>query len=576
MSSLNQAPEFIMSSTKDYIPNFEALNSSSKKTSSRDSTQKKIPNKDDTIKEQKKFKESDAGDGTTREDQILTGSKFYLCVSSLTLCMLLIALDQMITAAVLSVISNHFNEFDKLTWITSAYMVPMGCCAQVWGRLSINFGRKWTLVAGLLLFEIGSLLAGIAVSMNMLILGRAIQGIGGSCIQTVVTIITTEITTIDKRPVLFAVRGLTYVVASVLGPIIGGIFGTYASWRWCFYLNLCCSAIIFPFFILTYRPKMPKTTLREKLKTIDFLDNFFMVSSCVLLLLGLSFGQTSNEWGSVSVISCFVLGGILLIIFIAWNFKYSKYPVIPKKVFFNKHIFICFLIIMMSYSAMMVCIQFLSVYFKNVIGHNAFHTGLSLIPLAVTVSSTSIINGILMKVSSLIKIYSLISVFLLPVAVGLMMLLSTKENLGNSIGFQFLLGASNGLNFQGPFMTAMLHAPKEPGSTILTTAFINFGRSIGTAAFSNISAEIYSSTLRYYLAKISDSLQEKEYPIEEILLRSDLISRMNKHDHELVIRQMLLSIHNVFWMVFAISILTLVTTLFMSNQRLPKQSEVET
>ena len=525
---------------------------------------------------QEKFKESDAGDGTKRKDHILTGTKFYLCVLSLILCLFLIALDQMITAAVLTVISNYFNEFDKLTWITSAYMIPMGCCAQVWGRLSINFGRKWTLVTGIIFFEIGSLISGVANSMNMLICGRAIQGIGGSCIQTVVTIISTEITTIDKRPIIIAVMGLTFVFASAFGPIIGGIFGTYLSWRWCFYLNLCCSAIIFPFFILTYKPKMPTTTIKEKLKTVDVLDNFLLMSSCVLLLLGLSLGQTSNDWGSVSVIICFVLGGVLFIIFLIWNFKYSKYPVIPGNIFFNKQIFISFMIIMLSYSCIMVCIQFLSVYFENVINHNAFHTGLSLIPLAVTISLTSIISGILMKVFSLIKIYSLISGFSLPIAVGLLMLLGIKENLGYTIGFQILLAASNGLNFQGPFMIAMLYAPKDPGSTILTTALINFGRSIGTAVFSNIGEELYTSTLQNYLAKITGSLQGTAYSVQAILLRSDLISKMNKHDHDLIAEQMLKSIHNVFWMVFAISIISLIFTFFMSNRKLPKKSEIET
>ena len=112
-----------------------------------------------------------------------------------------------------------------------------------------------------------------------------------------------------------------------------------------------------------------------------------------------------------------------------------------------------------------------------------------------------------MKVFSLIKIYSLISGFSLPIAVGFMMLLGIKENLGYTIGFQILLAASNGLNFQGPFMIAMLYAPKDPGSTILTTALRNFGRSIGTAVISNVGEEIYTSSFYIYLAKITGTLQ---------------------------------------------------------------------
>lgn len=216
-----------------------------------------------------KFKESDAGDGTKREDHILHGTKLWLCVVSLLMCLFLVSLDQMITMAVLTTISEHFHEFDKFTWITAAFMMPLGCLSQFWARLSISFGRKWVMLIGIILFEVGSLVAGIATSMNMFIGGRAIQGTGGSCIQSLTMIIVTEISTIDNRSQLLACVSIVFVVASVLGPLIGGVFGTNVSWRWCFYINLCFGAVIVPLFFLSYKPNPPKGTFRSKLKTID-------------------------------------------------------------------------------------------------------------------------------------------------------------------------------------------------------------------------------------------------------------------------------------------------------------------
>lgn len=533
-----------------------------------------IEKQSNEVKETAKFKESDAGDGTERSDQILTGRKFYLCVLALCLCMFLIALDQMITATVLTTISDHFHEFDKMTWITAAYMMPMGCCAQFWGRISINFGRKWVLLSGMILFEIGSLICAVANSMNMLIVGRAIQGVGSSCIQSLVMIIMSEISNINVRPMVFAVGSFTFVFASVLGPIIGGIFGTYASWRWCFYLNLCCAVVIFPILLWNYHPKSPTTPFRERIRTIDFLDNFLLIASFVLILLGISFGQTSNDWKQASVICCFIIGGLLLIGFAVWNFKYSKYPSIPANIFFNKQIFISLIIMSANYTCIMVCMQFFSIYFENVCGHNAFHTGLSLIPNAIPSCIASLSTGILIKKFLHIKIYSIFSATLLPVAIGLCMLLQPKEILGESIGFQIFIGIVSGMNFQGPVMMAMLFAPKDPGSTILTTALMNFGRSICTALFSNIAGEVYSATLRNGLSKVGPQIQEHNYPLTEILSQTNLILQLNSHDRDLIRSAMTESIHDVFWLAFGVSIACFISTLFMSNRKLPKKDEI--
>lgn len=512
-----------------------------------------------------KFKESDAGDGTKREDHVLHGTKLWLCASSLLMCLFLVSLDQMITMAVLTTISEHFNEFNKFTWITAAFMMPLGCLSQFWARLSISFGRKWVMLIGVALFEIGSLVAGIASSMNMFIGGRAIQGAGGSCIQSLTMIIVTEITTIDNRAQLLACVSIVFIVASVLGPLIGGVFGTNVSWRWCFYINLCFGAVIVPLFYLNYKPTPPKGTFKSKMKTIDILDNFLLIAGFVLVLIAISFGQTDSKWGTSKTISCFVIGGVIIIIFCYYNFTYCKYPVIPKNIMFNKRIFSAFMTYSFSYSVLMVMAQFLCMYAETVLGHNPLHTGFFIIPCAIATCGASVLNAFLIKKTRYIKPFCIFGAIILPISPGLCQLLKVKEHLGLIIGLEILLGVGDGFNFQGPILSANIHAPKDAGSTILTTALLNFGRSTMTAFFSEIGSAIYSACLKSSIKEIAPYIHETIIPLQTILLEPQLLQKLDAHDKQLILEKVTDALKNVFWFCTALACVSLVSAILLPS-----------
>ncbi|VEU20352.1 DEKNAAC101207 [Brettanomyces naardenensis] len=155
------------------------------------------------------------------------------------------------------------------------------------------------------------------------------------------------------------------------------------------------------------------------------------------------------------------------------------------------------------------------------------------------------------------------------------MLLGVKENLGYIIGFEILLGISTGFNFQGPMMSALVNASKTPGSSILTTAYMNFGRSMTTALFSEIGSAIYASSLKSGIVKIAPQLQETEYPIEQVMLQTELIKQLDGHDRALVFGKMMTAFYNVFWMCVGMSLVSLVFAVFMSKKKIPKGEDVE-
>ncbi|ONH65510.1 Vacuolar basic amino acid transporter 5 [Cyberlindnera fabianii] len=197
-----------------------------------------------------KFFESNAGDGTTVFDQYLTGIPLYLCFASCFISLFLIGLDQTIVITLLEDVGSKFNAYDKIGWIASGYMLTMAVFAQTWGKFSIIFGRKYSLLSAIILFEAGSLMCALANDMNVLIGGRILAGIGGGGIQTLVFIVGTEMVSIDKRSLAFAFFGVSFSISTIVGPLIGGGFTEHVTWRWFDFPVLTLFCVFFCFMSL--------------------------------------------------------------------------------------------------------------------------------------------------------------------------------------------------------------------------------------------------------------------------------------------------------------------------------------
>ena len=232
--------------------------------------------------------EADAGDGTKAHEQYLTGFPLFLTISSCIISLFLVALDQTIVSTILTTVGNKFNAFEN--WLVNIrFYVTHGMSCSSYGNISIAFGRKWTLVAGIIIFEIGSLISAISNSMSLLIGGRVIQGIGGGSIQAIVMVILTEVVPMNRRSLVFALISVVYSTSSVLGPIIGGALEKI-TWRWCFYINLPLGGAALVILMLGFHPPKPQGNVREKLLKIDFIGFVLLTSGLVLVLLALTFG----------------------------------------------------------------------------------------------------------------------------------------------------------------------------------------------------------------------------------------------------------------------------------------------
>jgi MFS family permease len=183
-----------------------------------------------------------ADDGTEEEDvsKYPQGARLVLIIISLCLSVFLMALDGTILATAIPAITKQFDSLDDIAWYSAAYFLTTCAFQLPFGRAYTLLDTKWTYLASLLIFLVGSVICGAAPNSVALIIGRAIAGIGGAGVLGGTFIIIAQSIPLRKRSLYAGFLGASFAISSVLGPVIGGAFTTNSTWRWCFYRMSFC------------------------------------------------------------------------------------------------------------------------------------------------------------------------------------------------------------------------------------------------------------------------------------------------------------------------------------------------
>lgn len=242
-----------------------------------------------------------------KDGEYPSGLKLWLIILSLCLAVFLVALDQTIIAPALGAITGEYGSTNDIGWYGSSYLLTCTALQPLYGKIYRIFDIKYSFLGAVALFELGSLISAIAPSSTVFIIGRAVAGMGSAGLFSGSIVILAYTLPLRKRPFMFGMFGCMWGIASVAGPLLGGVFTDHLTWRWCFYINLpiggVSMAVIF-FALNIARVNNPgNQSFRSRILELDLAGCAVLMPAIIMLLLALQWGGTKAPVCTVLIIT---------------------------------------------------------------------------------------------------------------------------------------------------------------------------------------------------------------------------------------------------------------------------------
>ncbi len=430
-----------------------------------------------------------------------------IAIGAILLVLLLSALDQTIVSTAMPTIIAQLQGFERYAWVTTAYMLTSTVLVPIYGKLGDIFGRRAILVAGTILFLIGSMLCGISGEfgslpfigdgMNQLIVFRAIQGLGAGGLATGAFGMIADLFSPAERGKYAGLFGGVFALASVIGPLIGGFFtdhGTIhlgqtviAGWRWIFYLNVPLGLVAL--IVLLTRLQPSSSSARGP---IDWAGAVLIVITFVPLLLMLSWGGHEYAWTSPVIVGglAFAFLAFLLLLLVERGNAHAMLPIgllrNPVVARANAALFVLSL-------GFLGIVMFLPLFMQTVLQADATGSGLIMLPMMGGLIGGSIIAGQIASRTRRYKPTMIVSGVLLLVGMGLLMRVDAGTGRLELSLLLIMIGLGLGPS-QSLFTTAIQNAV-GPNQIGVATSSAQFSRQIG----STLGVAIFGALLTHNL-----------------------------------------------------------------------------